>query len=162
MDRPIAFVAADWAPSALTALRELGYEVRTSESVEHGRPAVTLAEQAAGAVILVTGPDPVDDALLDAVPSVEIVCTTADRLSQVDVPACTLRRVPVLCVPAGPADTETAAICAELARIGTATPPRYCVNPVDVLPVTPPAYFAQLRHSAEFNEGVRSRELVVT
>jgi D-isomer specific 2-hydroxyacid dehydrogenase-like protein len=150
--RPIAFVAALWPEPGLEALRSLGYEVRRAGT---SHPDALVA-QASTASVLIVGTEPVDDALLDRLPSVEIVCATGPSLSTVDVDACTRRRIPVLYAP----DTaRIEATCADLARLGDGQQPQHCVNPGGVLPITPPAYFVEMRRSDEFHEGALSREL---
>ncbi len=107
MTTPIAFVAAEWPESGHTALRELGYQVRTGGWGETGRALDTagLIDAAAGAAVLVVEVETVDDEVLDALPDVQVVCTARGTPSNVDIEACTRRRIPVLHAPGRNADS---------------------------------------------------------
>jgi phosphoglycerate dehydrogenase-like enzyme len=55
--------------------------------------------------VLIVEVETVDDAALDALPDVEVVCAAGGVPSNVDVEACTRRRIPVLYAPARNADS---------------------------------------------------------
>jgi len=64
---------------------------------------------------------------------------------------------------AGAADNVAAhhaeMICDDLALIAAGSDPVYCANVPEVVPVIPPHYFAHIRASEQFHEGMRSRNL---
>jgi D-3-phosphoglycerate dehydrogenase / 2-oxoglutarate reductase len=107
MDPALAFVSAEWPEEGHQALRRLGYGVRTGGWGLTGRALLpaALAEAAARASVLIVEVERVDEWLLDRLPGVEVVCTARDTPSNVDVEACTRRRVPVLYAPARNADS---------------------------------------------------------
>jgi D-3-phosphoglycerate dehydrogenase / 2-oxoglutarate reductase len=107
MRKPTAFVSAEWSPAGHEGLRKLGYDVRAGGWGWTGRvlePAELVAE-AAGAAVLIVEVERVDDAVLDELPDVEVVCTARGTPSNVDVDACTRRRIPVLYAPARNAES---------------------------------------------------------
>ncbi len=107
MSAPIAFVTAEWPESGHRALRELGYQVRTGGwgDTGHALDSPGLVDAAAGAAVLIVEVETVDDAVLDALPDVQVVCTARGTPSNVDIEACTRRRVPVLHAPGRNADS---------------------------------------------------------
>ncbi|MGA8113093.1 MAG: NAD(P)-dependent oxidoreductase [Actinocatenispora sp.] len=107
MTAPIAFVTAEWPESGHRALRELGYEVRAGGWGVTGRALDTaeLVAAAAGAAVLIVEVERVDDEVLDGLPDVQVVCTARGTPSNVDIEACTRRRIALLNTPARNADS---------------------------------------------------------
>lgn len=101
MTRPLAFVTAEWPASGCRALTELGFDVGTGgwgvsgQALEPGE----LARAAAGASVLIVEVETVSDWLLDQLPDVSVVAAARGTPSNVDVDACTRRRIPVLHTP---------------------------------------------------------------
>lgn len=104
---PIAFVTAEWPEAGHQALTELGFTVASGGWGATGQPLDTaaLAAAAAGASVLIVEVEEVADALLDQLPDVEVVAAARGVPSNVDVAACTRRRIPVLHAPARNADS---------------------------------------------------------
>src|SRR4051794_1191963 len=107
MRQPIAFVTAEWSPAAHDGLRKLGYDVRTGGWGRTGRALERdeLVAEAASAAVLIVEVERVDDAVLGALPDVEVVCSARGTPSNVDIDACTRRRIPVLYAPARNAES---------------------------------------------------------
>ena len=100
-------VTAEWDQRGVERLEALGYEVVragwgvTRQVLE--RDAYVAA--AAGASLLVTEIEAVDDAVLQALPEVRLVATARGGPVNVDLAACAARDVPVLFTPARNADS---------------------------------------------------------
>lgn len=101
MTCPLAFVTAEWPASGHRALTELGFEVGTGGWGFTGQPLETrgLAEAAAGACVLIVEVEKVTGTLLDQLPDVQVVAAARGVPANVDVAACTRRRIPVLHTP---------------------------------------------------------------
>lgn len=102
-----ACVTAEWDDRGTARLAALGYDVvRTGWGVTRqvlDRDAYVAA--AAGACLLVTEIETVDEAVLQALPEVRLVATARGGPVNVDLAACAARGVPVLFTPARNADS---------------------------------------------------------
>lgn len=105
--RPKVFVAAEWPEEGHQALAELGFSVTVGGWGTTGQALSTpaLAEAAAGARVLIVEVEAVNSALLSLLPDLEVVGAARGVPSNVDVAACTRRRIPVLHTPARNADS---------------------------------------------------------
>ena len=101
MTRPLAFVTAEWPASGVGALTELGFEVATGGWGVTGQALdfAGLVRAAAGACVLIVEVETVSDRLLDQLGDVSVVAAARGTPSNVDVAACTRRRIPVLHTP---------------------------------------------------------------
>jgi D-3-phosphoglycerate dehydrogenase / 2-oxoglutarate reductase len=99
--RPLAFVTAEWPAPGFRALTGLGFEVGTGGWGVSGQALDTgeFARVAAGAAVLIVEVETVSDGLLDQLPDVSVVAAARGLPSNVDVAACTRRRIPVLHTP---------------------------------------------------------------
>jgi len=107
MTPPVALVTAEWPAAGTTALAELGFTVATAGWAA-GRPeldAAGLTAAAAGASVLIVEVEAIDDAVLDAMPGLEVIGVARGTPANVDIEACTRRRIPVLYAPARNADS---------------------------------------------------------
>ncbi len=102
-----ALVSAEWDDRGVERLQVLGYEVlRTGWGVTRqvlDRDA--YVDVAAGASLLVTEIEAVDESVLQALPEVRLVATARGGPVSVDLEACAARGVPVLFTPARNADS---------------------------------------------------------
>lgn len=107
MTPPIALVTAEWPTTGTLALTGLGLRVATAGWAA-GEPALDpagLTAAAADASVLIVEVETIDDAVLDALPGLEVVAAARGTPSNVDIDACTRRRIPVLHAPARNADS---------------------------------------------------------
>ena len=105
--KPKVFVTAEWPETGHQALAELGFRVAVGGWGTTGRPLGTqaLAAAAAGASVLIVEVEEVTSALLDRLPGLTVVGAARGVPSNVDVAACTRRRIPVLHAPARNAES---------------------------------------------------------
>ena len=102
-----AFVTAEWTDEGRQRLAALGYQV-TAGGWGATRQALTddaLVAAAHDADLLVVEVEQVDEGVLARLPALRLVAAARGVPANVDVDACTRRRVPVLCAPARNADS---------------------------------------------------------
>ena len=115
-----ALVTAEWDARGTDRLEALGYEVvRAGWGVTRqvlDRDDYVAA--AAGASLLVTEIEAVDDAVLQALPDVRLVATARGGPVNVDLAACAARGIPVLFTPARNADSVADFVLGVLLSLG--------------------------------------------
>ena len=98
MSKPKVLVARKTFPDIVDRLRP-HFEVETNES-EGAWPQPELIARLQGkAGVYIAGSETIDATLLDACPSLKVVCTMAVGYNNIDVPACTARGVLVTNAP---------------------------------------------------------------
>lgn len=100
-----ALVTAEFTEDGVARLHALGYAVQRAGWGATGQESADYAAAAAGAALLVTEIERVDAAVLDACPGLRAVATARGAPSNVDLVACTARRIPVLHTPARNAES---------------------------------------------------------
>ncbi len=96
--KPAVLVCRAIFPDIVDRLRE-HFEVETNEADAVWSPAELIAHLQGKAGVLVTGTQPVDAELLAACPQLKAVCSLAVGYNNIDVAACTARRVLVSNAP---------------------------------------------------------------
>ncbi len=96
--KPAVLVCRAVFPDIVDRLRE-HFEVETNEADVVWSPAELIAHLQGKAGVLVTGTQPVDGELLAACPQLKAVCSLAVGYNNIDVAACTARRVVVSNAP---------------------------------------------------------------
>ncbi len=96
--KPAVLVCRAIFPDIVDRLRE-HFEVETNEADVVWSPAELIAHLQGKAGVLVTGTQPVDADLLAACPQLKAVCSLAVGYNNIDVAACTARRVLVSNAP---------------------------------------------------------------
>ncbi|MDQ6875088.1 MAG: hypothetical protein M3042_08525 [Actinomycetota bacterium] len=102
-----AVVTAEWTAAGHDRLAALGYQVQAAGwgTTRRQLPPGELVAIAADADLLVVEVEAVDAAVLAGLPALRLLGTARGTPSNVDIAACTLRGVPVLCTPARNADS---------------------------------------------------------
>ncbi|MGI9064692.1 MAG: NAD(P)-dependent oxidoreductase [Pseudonocardiaceae bacterium] len=100
-----ALVTAELTDDGVGRLTALGYTVERGGWGATRRELTDYRSAAAGATLLVTEIERIDDTVLDACPDLRAVATARGAPSNVDIAACSARGVPVLHTPARNAES---------------------------------------------------------
>ena len=107
MNSKKALITAEFDPSAVTRLKELGYEVEET-GWGQTRQALTGAQLAArmpGVALLVVEVEQVTADVLAAAPELELIATCRANPVNIDIAAATARGIPVIATPGRNADS---------------------------------------------------------